>query len=399
MVVTVIDAERSLAAALTDRRITDRDAAAVRDFLADSRATKGISANRINLYASSLCRMARFLPAGLLAASAADLYAGIAALRGPTAKDGERPYKQNTLQSTITIVRLFYWWAVENGYSEIPVQRIDRLKPPKRDQMTKTAGQMLTPEEVRAIAGACRRSSDRAIVWMLYEGGFRISELTTMTWGQITFDPHGAVVNVDEKTDRPRYIRLIMAAKPLSAWRADYFFDPTPDAPVFLTSRCNPVSQAGAARMLQRAARRAGVEKHITPHIFRHSRITHWVETGLNESVIKLQSWGNLKSPMLATYAHVSDAAIDKAVLEHAGIRRREERQEEPKPVQCPQCDTVNAPNSPACYVCGCPLTRDAKYTVEMLLAAILKEYPEVADALMQAAEGKLTQDRTAVGE
>lgn len=177
MVVTVIDAERSLAAALTDRRITDRDAAAVRDFLADSRATKGISANRINLYASSLCRMARFLPAGLLAASAADLYAGIAALRGPTAKDGERPYKQNTLQSTITIVRLFYWWAVENGYSEIPVQRIDRLKPPKRDQMTKTAGQMLTPEEVRAIAGACRTSRDRAMLAVLYEGALRPIEV------------------------------------------------------------------------------------------------------------------------------------------------------------------------------------------------------------------------------
>jgi hypothetical protein len=34
-----------------------------------------------------------------------------------------------------------------------------------------------------------------------------------------------------------------------------------------------------------------------------------------------------------------------------------------------------------------------------MLLAAMLKEYPEVADALMQAAEGKLTQDRTVVDE
>ena len=361
MVVTVIDAERSLAAALTDRRITDRDAAAVRDFLADSRATKGISANRINLYASSLCRMARFLPAGLLAASAADLYAGIAALRGPTAKDGERPYKQNTLQSTITIVRLFYWWAVENGYSEIPVQRIDRLKPPKRDQMTKTAGQMLTPEEVRAIAGACRRSSDRAIVWMLYEGGFRISELTTMTWGQITFDPHGAVVNVDEKTDRPRYIRLIMAAKPLSAWRADYFFDPTPDAPVFLTSRCNPVSQAGAARMLQRAARRAGVEKHITPHIFRHSRITHLIKEGVNESVIKLMMWGNINTEMFGTYAHLTGVDIDAEMLRTYGIAPEpKQRHQKLAPIQCTECGRTWPPGWRVCE-CGEILDEDLK--------------------------------------
>lgn len=342
MVVTVIDAERSLAAALADRRITDRDAAAIRDFLADSRATKGISANRINLYASSLCRMARFLPAGLLAASAADLYAGVAALRGPTAKDGERPYKQNTLQSTITIVRLFYWWAVENGYSEIPVQRIDRLKPPKRDQMTKTAGQMLTPEEVRAIAGACRRSSDRAIVWMLYEGGFRVGELIEMKWGQVTFDRRGVVVNVDEKTDRPRYIRLIMAAKPLAAWRADYYFDPVSDAPVFLDTRCRPITHAGVTRMLRRAAVRAGVEKHITPHLFRHSRITHLIREGVNESVIKLMMWGNINTEMFATYAHLTGVDIDAEMMRAYGLAPGPERQHKKlTPIQCKVCGQV----------------------------------------------------------
>jgi len=361
MVVTVIDAERSLAAALTDRRITDRDAAAVRDFLADSRATKGISANRINLYASSLCRMARFLPAGLLAASAADLYAGVAALRGPTAKDGERPYKQNTLQSTITIVRLFYWWAVENGYSEIPVQRIDRLKPPKRDRMTKTAGQMLTPEEVRAIAGACRRSSDRAIVWMLYEGGFRVGELIEMEWGQATFDRRGVVVNVDEKTDRPRYIRLIMAAKPLAAWRADYYFDPVNDAPVFLDTRCRPITHAGVTRMLRRAAVRAGVEKHITPHLFRHSRITHLIREGVNESVIKLMMWGNINTEMFATYAHLTGVDIDAEMMRAYGLAPGPEGQHKKlTPIQCMACGQVWPVGWRVCE-CGEILDEDLK--------------------------------------
>ena len=236
---------------------------------------------------------------------------------------------------------------------------------------------------------------------MVYEGALRPIEIIKMNWKQIEFDRYGAKLTTDGKTGKRRHIRLIMSSQYLAAWRADYPGDASGDSPTFLRMRGPParITRGAMRKIIRRAAKRAGVEKPIHPYLFRHSRITHWVETGLSESVIKLQSWGNLKSPMLATYAHVSDAAIDKAVLEHAGIRQREDTQEEPKPIQCPQCDTVNAPNSPACYVCGCPFTRDAKYTVEMLLAAMLKEYPEVADALMQAAEGKLTQDRTVVDE
>ncbi|MFA5409745.1 MAG: site-specific integrase [Bacilli bacterium] len=362
MAISVTDAEKSISNALADGRITNPDAAALRDFLSDARATNGISPNRINLYASSLCRMARFLPGGLIAASAADLYAGVADLRGPTAYKG-RPYKQNTLQSTITIVRLFYRWAAENGYTEIPQPRIDRLKPPHRDRMTKTAGQMLTPEDVQAIAGACRRSSDRAILWMLYEGGFRVGELIEMTWGQVTFDQYGVVVNVDEKTDRPRYVRLIMAAKPLAAWRADYYFDPTPETPVFLDTRCRPITRAGVTQMLRRAARRAEVEKHITAHLFRHSRITHLIKEGVNESVIKLMMWGNINTDMFATYAHLTGVDIDAEMLRTYGIAPEpKQRHQKLAPIQCPKCGQVWPAGWRVCE-CGEILDEDLKKT------------------------------------
>ena len=357
------NAEKSIANALADGRFSVQDAAAARDFLADARAVNGVSQDRIDVYASWLCQMARFLPEGLVAASAADLYEGIAALRGPTACGGKRAYAQNTLQSAITIVRLFYRWATENGYSEIPLQRINRLKPPKRDQMTKTAGQMLTPEEVQAIAGACRRSSDRAVVWMLYEGGFRVGELIEMAWDQVTFDKHGVVVNVDEKTDRPRYVRLIMAAKPLAAWRADYYFDPTPETPVFLDTRCRPITRAGVTQMLRRAARRAEVEKHITAHLFRHSRITHLIKEGVNESVIKLMMWGNINTDMFATYAHLTGVDIDAEMLRTYGIAPEpKQRHQKLAPIQCPKCGQVWPAGWRVCE-CGEILDEDLKKT------------------------------------
>ena len=50
------------------------------------------------------------------------------------------------------------------------------------------------------MVGACTRSSNRAIIMMLYEGGFRIGEIGGMKWGDLTFDKWGVIANVNFKT-------------------------------------------------------------------------------------------------------------------------------------------------------------------------------------------------------
>ena len=387
------DPEPYLEGKIAEGHITRGDADLILEHLYERQAQRGISDETVRTSASYIALLRDHAPE-FENCTTADVMKAVAAIR-------RLHLRPNTERKYILHIKQFFAWLDERGIAEVDVSKIDKVKAPPADWITKTAEEMLTIDEVQRIIRACRTSRDRAMLAVLYEGALRPIEVTEGVWGQIEFDRYGAKFVTAGHTGKRRHIRLLMASQYLAAWKADYPGGATSDSPIFVQLRGAPARMTrGAMRqIIRRAAKRAGVEKPIHPYLFRHSRITHWVETGLNESVIKLQSWGNLKSPMLATYAHVSDAAIDKAVLEHAGIRRREERQEEPKPVQCPQCDTVNAPNSPACYVCGCPLTRDAKYTVEMLLAAMLKEYPEVADALMQAAEGKLTQDRTAVGE
>lgn len=260
---------------------------------------------------------------------------------------------------------------------------------------------MLTIDEVQRIIKGCRTSRDRAMLAMIYEGALRPVEITGAQWRQLEFDRYGAKFVTAGKTGKRRHIRLLMSAQYLAAWQADYPGGASPDAPIFVRLRGSPAKMTRGAmrKVIERAARRAGIEREVFPYLFRHSRITHWVETGLSESVIKLQSWGNLKSPMLATYAHVSDAAIDRAMLEHAGIRQHEGKQEEPKPIQCPQCDAVNAPGSPACYVCGCRFGRDATYTVEMLLTALIREYPDIAEALERVAAGESPPGRSLADE
>ena len=357
---TVQDAARAVEKTVAAGHLSEKDAKIILEYLADVRITRRVSQNRVNLHAACLCRAMPYLPA-LSETTAADLYGAIEALDGPTACMGARPYAASTLQDTILDLRAFFHWLRDAGYNDIPRSRIDRIKSPKAATMTKTASQMLTPDEVQAMAGACRRSCDRAIIWLAYEGGVRVGAIIDAVWSQVTFDQHGAVLNISDKTDKPRYVRLIMAAKPLAAWRADYPGDATGDAPLFVSCRRGPFTHGGISRMMQRAAQRAGVNKHVTPHIFRHSRITHLIKEGVNESVIKLQMWGNINTDMFATYAHLTGVDIDAEMLRTYGLTQVPAQQHRRlAPIQCPGCKVISPPGKTFCADCGRALTEEA---------------------------------------
>lgn len=168
---------------------------------------------------------------------------------------------------------------------------------------------MLTPEEIEALLRACQPSRDRAVIALLYESGCRIGELGRLTWQRVQFDAYGIVVSIeDTKCHTQRYVRLVMATPYLAIWRNDYPFEPVGDALVFITYRKKPLQHATVYQQFHKIATRAGITKRITPHIFRHSRITHLINQGMKESVIKLMMWGNLNTDMFASLSPTSPA-------------------------------------------------------------------------------------------
>ena len=387
------DTEPYLAKKVAAGLITQSDADLILEHLYERQAQRGTSDETMRTSASYISLLRTYMPE-FAQCTTADVMKAVAAIR-------RLKMKPNTERKYILLLKMFFEWLDERGIAQVDIAKIDQVRAPAAEWVTKTPEQMLTIDEVQRIIKGCRTSRDRAMLAMIYEGALRPVEITGAQWRQLEFDRYGAKFVTDGKTGKRRHIRLLMSAQYLAAWQADYPGGASPDAPIFVRLRGSPAKMTRGAmrKVIERAARRAGIEREVFPYLFRHSRITHWVETGLSESVIKLQSWGNLKSPMLATYAHVSDAAIDRAMLEHAGIRQHEGKQEEPKPIQCPQCDAVNAPGSPACYVCGCRFGRDATYTVEMLLTALIREYPDIAEALERVAVGESPPGRSLADE
>lgn len=310
---------------------------------------------------------------------------------------GKKGLKQNTLHVYISQLKRFYTWMASEGYP-VDTAKLQGIRTPPIDKVTKKAGQMLSPADIKKLISTTWRSRDRALFSMMYEGGFRPVELLRLKWGAVKFDDWGAVVNVVgiKKTRFSRFIRLIESVDNLAKWKNDYPLPVTGDARVFviLRSPYKDISYEALSEIMSRIERKASLDKPVTPYLLRHSRITHLVEEGVHESVIKMMMWGTLNTEMLSTYAHVTGEYVDRAILDHYGIReKRAKPRDTVSPRVCGRCRHVSGSTADFCARCGLGLTDDAVATVAMLKADIWN-HPEV---LMELA--KELQEKKEMGD
>jgi len=359
--------DHSIQRAIEEKRLVPDDADLIFEFLTEVQASQGIGEARKNKLVYLLVNWRRFLPS-FRDCTIAQVFRGISTIKTASSQRG-KPFKQNTIHDHIVLLKRFLLWMIENGYSDLPEKKIRKIRAPAVDTNTKSADKLLTPEDIKALINACQISRDRAIIALLYESGCRIGELGRLTWERVRFDAYGVIITIDDtKCSTQRYVRLVIARPYLATWKNDYPFEPKGDALVFVTHQKRPLSHATISRQLTRLGERARIEKKIHPHIFRHSRITHLINQGMNESIIKMIMWGNLSTNMFSTYAHICGTDIDREVLGQYGIVQRESKEKVTlEPVQCEKCFTINAPGARFCSICGRSFTEDGTDTLERM--------------------------------
>ena len=70
---------------------------------------------------------------------------------------------------------------------------------------------------------------------------------------------------------------------------------------------------------LIKIAENAGIEKHITPHKFRHAQATDMVRRGYQETIIRKKLGWTGSSNMIERYQHIVDDDVINATLEKTG--------------------------------------------------------------------------------
>lgn len=156
---------------------------------------------------------------------------------------------------------------------------------------------VMAQEEIEKLLAAFRVVKYRVLFATLYGTGLRIEEGCCLETTDI--DAARQVIHVREgKGNKDRIVKL--SPRLLKILRS-YWAAERPPAPWLFASktRTRALHPESARKAMKAAARDAGLEKRVTPHVLRHSFATHLLEGGTDLRVIQ----------MLLGHAHISTTA------------------------------------------------------------------------------------------
>jgi integrase/recombinase XerD len=255
-------------------------------------AERGLSRHTVAAYRRDLTQYAQFLAGrGVDDAGRAgeeDVAGFVAHLSAATHDDG-KPYRGASVARALAAVRSFHRFLVQEGDAgEDPSVGVIRPKVPR------TLPRPLSVDEVGRILGSPSGGTaaalrDAAILETLYGAGLRVSELVALDVDDVDLE-EGSVRAIGKGSKERvvplgRYARealeaYLTRARPSLASRASR-------SAMFLNLRGGRLTRQGCDVILRSHARRAGVTKHVSPHVLRHSFATHLLEGGADVRVVQ----------------------------------------------------------------------------------------------------------------
>ncbi|MDA0907119.1 MAG: site-specific tyrosine recombinase XerD [Bacteroidetes bacterium] len=224
-----------------------------------------------------------------------------------------------SIARNISSIRGFHAFLMREKLTEAnPAKMIDLPRQAKK------LPAVLSVEEVDTILSAPDRSTlvgmrDAAILECLYGTGIRVSELIFLQMDQLFFDI--GFLRVIGKGNKERLVPLgEPALKAIQAWveKARPTFAGGAGAGavsglpggaqtqnrVFINQRGAPLSRMTIWNIVRKYSVATGIEKHVYPHIFRHSFATHLLEGGADLRSVQ-EMLGHVSIITTEIYTHV----------------------------------------------------------------------------------------------
>lgn len=194
-----------------------------------------------------------------------------------TRKRGQKTLSTRSLQLYGTVVKLFFGELVRRG--ELLHDPSCVITLPRQSRSFR--GEVLSRREVLKILMAIPLDSaqglrDRAVVELLYSTGIRRGELLGIDLGEL--DLEDGWLRVLGKGNKERFVPVGREAE--LALRT-YLRDARPqlaspaEPALFVSSNGTRYSGGRLQKLLHNLAKKAGIKKRVTPHVFRHTCATH----------------------------------------------------------------------------------------------------------------------------
>lgn len=174
--------------------------------------------------------------------------------------------------------------------------------------------QILSVIDVSTLEG----TRNYAMIEVMYSCGLRVSELTHLRFNELYLDE--GFIRVQGKGDKQRLVPISETAiQKLQNWmpyRKQLEVKKGQEEFVFVSSRGKAISRITVFYYVKQYAQAAGIEKEISPHVFRHSFATHLLERGANIRVIQ-EMLGHEKITTTEIYSHVDRHFLRQEIIEH----------------------------------------------------------------------------------
>lgn len=197
-------------------------------------------------------------------------------------------------------------------------ETIPRAKEPR------TMTVVLTGTEVERLLAATESPKYRAIFTTTYGAGLRIGEVRHLRVDDI--DSRRGLIHVRYGKTGERYAPL--GRRVLTALRDDYrAFRPA--GPELFPGghrgkrKGTVLSRNAVSKALRAVVKKAGIDKRVTPHTFRHSFATHLLDTGVDLRTVQLLL-GHACIESTAAYLHLTTERLARtpSPLDLLGTRR-----------------------------------------------------------------------------
>ncbi|WP_298649876.1 site-specific tyrosine recombinase XerD [uncultured Proteiniphilum sp.] len=275
---------------------------------------KGLSSNTIDAYMTDLQKLLDFMQIRQLTVSSVQITELEEFLAGLHDKD----ISPRSIARIISGLKSFFRFLL------LDRQRDD--DPSELLEAPKTGLQLpvvLSVEEIDSLLAVIDVSTaegtrNYAIIEMLYSCGLRISELTNLRFSNLFFGE--GFIRVEGKGSKQRLVPISdIAIQKIRDWlyyRNQIAIKKGNEDILFVSSRGKAISRVTVFYYIKRYAEEVGLQKKISPHVFRHSFATHLLERGANIRVIQ-EMLGHEKITTTEIYTHIDRHFLRQEIIEH----------------------------------------------------------------------------------
>jgi len=280
----------------------------INSFLIYLTVEKGFSQNTVDAYRNDLYQLASFVEEEAAKHGSVPSWAGFSRqeMLSYLLNLKERNYAATTVARKVAAAKSFFSFMLAEGkLPDNPMQNVGSPSIGKALPKPISFSQVRLLLEQPTKLSTLEAKRDRAMLELLYATGMRVSELVSLSLGDV--DTEGGYVRCFGKGHKERlipiYDQAAAAIKEYIEGARSQLVRNKDEQALFLNPRGEGLTRQGFWQKIKEYAKAANLDTKISPHTLRHSFATHMLNGGANlRSVQELLGHANISTTQVYTH-------------------------------------------------------------------------------------------------